>query len=112
MTVYIAGPMTGIKYFNFPAFDYAGVVIRAAGYTPVNPAQLDRQAGFDAMTLPENFDWYSTPPRFDMAACIKRDIDALLKCDAIYLLDGWQQSKGARAEHAIAVWINLLIISF
>jgi hypothetical protein len=34
----------------------------------------------------------------------------LIDSDAIYMLRGWEQSKGARAEHAVAVWIGLEII--
>ena len=29
-------------------------------------------------------------------------IPELCKCDAIYMLEGWRHSKGARLEHTIA----------
>ena len=31
-----------------------------------------------------------------------RDIEALLECDAIYLCEGWQNSKGCMAEFEVA----------
>lgn len=31
-----------------------------------------------------------------------KDIEALLECDAIYLCEGWQNSKGCMAEFAVA----------
>ena len=31
-----------------------------------------------------------------------KDIEALLECDAIYLCEGWQDSKGCMAEFAVA----------
>lgn len=36
------------------------------------------------------------------AYCMGKDIEALLKCDAIFMCCGWQHSKGCRAEHSIA----------
>lgn len=31
------------------------------------------------------------------------DIQALLECDAIFMADGWQSSRGCRLEHAAAL---------
>ena len=38
------------------------------------------------------------------------DIEALFKCDAIYMLKDWGDSKGARVEVAIAKELGLKII--
>lgn len=38
------------------------------------------------------------------------DIMELIGCDAIYMLPCWQQSPGARLEHAIAAQIGMRII--
>ena len=31
-----------------------------------------------------------------------KDIEALLECDAIYMCEGWQNSKGCMAEFEVA----------
>jgi len=38
------------------------------------------------------------------------DVRELLKCDSIYMLKGWQKSRGACVEHLIAVWRKMDII--
>ena len=38
------------------------------------------------------------------------DVRELLKCDRIYMLRGWQNSRGACIEHLIAVWRKMEII--
>lgn len=108
--IYIAGPMRGKVFYNFPAFDVAARVLYDEDWLPVNPAQLDRDAGFDPLSLPAHHNWSELPPGFDFAACRKRDLDALETCNAIYMLKGWRDSVGARAEHAHAEWIGLRII--
>jgi len=37
-------------------------------------------------------------------------LNTLMLCTHIYMLRGWERSKGARAEHAVAVWIGLEIM--
>lgn len=109
MKVYIAGPMRGIRHYNFPEFDRARDVLIAHGHTVVSPADLDREVGFDALALPHETDWSAWPEgEFDRSACIQRDVAAVLSCDAIHVLHGWQQSEGARAEVALAKWAGLL----
>nr|DAN72896.1 MAG TPA: Blasticidin M [Caudoviricetes sp.] len=38
-----------------------------------------------------------------------KDIADLLQCKAIYMLQGWQESKGACIEHYIATQIGIPI---
>ena len=106
---YIAGPMTRIPLFNFPAFDAATAEVRALGYEPLSPADLDRAAGFDPMGLPADWDWSVIPDTFDMGAAFDRDIEAIKSSEAIYMLAGWQQSTGATAEYHLAKWRKLTI---
>jgi hypothetical protein len=107
--VYIAGPMRGHEYYNFPAFDRAAETLRASGFEAINPADLDRATGFDPFKLPKDHDWKSTPPGFDMADCRRRDIEALETCQAIVLLPGWAHSIGATAEAAHARWMGIQV---
>ena len=108
MKIYIAGPMRGIPYYNFPAFDHARDDLLAYGHEVVSPADLDRRAAnFEASRLPAETDWSAVPEGFDLKACCARDLEALLTCDAIYMLPGWQKSRGAMAEWSVAVWRGL-----
>ena len=38
MRLYLAGPMSGIKDFNFPAFNEAAEHLRKLGYEVFNPS--------------------------------------------------------------------------
>jgi hypothetical protein len=105
---YIAGPMRGIDHFNFPAFDEARKEVEALGYSPISPADLDREAGYDFSNLPANTDLESIG--FSLLNAIDRDVEALKECDAVYMLRGWERSKGARAEFALAEWMGLDVL--
>ena len=103
--------MTGIEQFNFPAFDHARDVINQQGNEAVSPADLDRAHGFDPTSLPSRHDWFEVPDAVGTREeLVRRDLDALLSCEAIYLLPGWKHSVGARAEAALALWKGLTIL--
>ena len=83
--IYIAGPMSGLPGLNRQAFNRA---VRR-GNVALNPAILP-----DGLEQAEYMD-----------ICF-----AMLRCaDEIFLLDGWQQSAGARAEYALAQKLGLKI---
>lgn len=108
--IYIAGPMRGIKHFNFPAFDRARDSLSMA-WNVVSPADLDREIGFDEKAFPEDYDWIDLKKaNFSLQDAIDRDLAAIKTCDAIYMLDGWQSSNGAKAEKALAEWLGLQVI--
>ncbi len=102
--VYILGPMRGKPYYNFNAFDNMAVNLEIEGHIPVNPAQLDRAAGFNPFDLPPDYDWSKIPASLDLQKVIDRDIDALRTCDAYVALEGWEHSTGARAEKPLLDW--------
>lgn len=81
--------MSGLPDLNFPAFHRAAAELRAKGYEAVNPAEI---------TLDPGASW---------EACLRADIKALCDCDAIALLPGWMDSKGAHLEVHIAHRIGL-----
>lgn len=112
MRTYLAGPMRGLKLFNFPAFDAAAADLRSQGVEVISPADLDRQSGFDPVSLPEDWDWRTLPEHFSLDAAMKRDLEALGQVDAIHMLPGWQQSKGATAERAVAIWRGLAVFEY
>lgn len=90
MKVYIAGPMTGLPNFNRKAFNDAAMMIAENKHVALNPAVLP-----DGLTQAEYMD-----------ICL-----AMLRCaDAIYMLEGWEHSAGARAENALAEKLEMEII--
>lgn len=92
MRTYVAGPMTGIKDFNYPAFAAEAARLRALGHEVVSPAEVNHGL--------EHEGWH---------ACMRRDIVALAACDAIQMLDGWMNSRGASLEHQIACALGLAV---
>lgn len=80
---YVAGPMTGYPELNYPLFHLTSQRLRKMGFEVVSPAELNP---------------ITTPYREAMI----NDILALVHCDHIVMLDGWEKSKGATLEHHIA----------
>lgn len=108
--IYIAGPMRGIPLYNFPEFDKAAENLFSQGWDPVNPAELDRKLGYYPEEMLEDSDWNSLPEGFPLKEIVAKDIEALIECDAIYMLAGWEKSKGAKAEIAVAIWLGLEVL--
>lgn len=91
--VYLAGPMSGIPGFNFPAFHAAADRLRGRGYEVVNPAEND---GGDTS---RSWSYY-----------MRQDIGHLLTVDAVAVLPGWQQSRGASLEVTVARALELPVL--
>lgn len=89
--VYLAGPMTGLPEFNFPAFNAEAAILRAQGLTVINPAEHG---------IVEGAEW---------ADYLRHDIAGLASCERIHLLRGWENSKGARLEVHIAQQLGMVI---
>jgi len=110
-TIYIAGPMRGKPLFNFPAFDEAKAYLESWGWCVISPADLDRSIGFIPEILGPDYDWTNIEKcNFSLMDTVDRDVAVLKKCDAIYMLRGWENSKGAKAEKALAEWIGLSVL--
>jgi Domain of unknown function (DUF4406) len=90
--IYVAGPMTGIESFNFPAFNAKADELRNYGWTVLNPADHG---------ILEGAQW---------GDYLRFDIGLLGTCEAICMLPGWTKSKGARLEHSIAVALDMTIL--
>jgi len=82
MKIYLAGPMTGIEDFNYPAFHEQAARLRALGYTVLNPAENP---------LCDSWEGY-----------MRLAVAQLVQCDAVALLSGWSDSRGALIERALA----------
>lgn len=91
--IYLSGPMTGLPEWNYPAFNEAAAYLRAKGYEVFNPAEI--------------FGGETHLPR---EVYMKEDIRALLNCDTVMMLQGWQDSEGAKLEFQIAKQIGLPVL--
>jgi hypothetical protein len=88
--VYISGAMTGIPEFNFPTFNKVAELLRQDGAIVFNPA--------------ESFEGRTDLPRHEY---MREDIKQLLDAEAIMMIEGWHESKGACLELEIAKEINI-----
>lgn len=92
MKLYIAGPMTTLPDRNFPAFHAEAKRLRALGHEVVSPAEIHAVG----------------EPSWSFA--LRADIRALLECEGIALLPGWEQSRGALLERHVAESCGLAIL--
>lgn len=95
MTIYLSGPITGHLDHNKPAFKAAEKALRAKGYETINPHELTAH-------LPEGTSW-----NVYLSVCLAQ----LPFCTGIYLLHGWNLSKGSCVELACARELGLQILS-
>ncbi|MFY8322212.1 DUF4406 domain-containing protein [Pseudomonas aeruginosa] len=87
--IYLAGPMTRLPEHNFPAFHTEAARLRSLGYQVENPAE------------------HGEIPGFKWADYLRLDLQKLLTCQAIALLPGWMDSKGARLEFTVATNLGM-----
>lgn len=93
-TIYISGPISGLDITEATlAFTRATELCRNLGYKVVNPMTL---APYD--------------PALEWVDYMEKDLTALiLDCDAVFVLEGSQLSKGARLEITVAVCLDMPI---
>jgi hypothetical protein len=92
MKIYVSGPMSGIAEFNHPEFNRVARALRERGYSVINPAEINTDT---------TKSWHE---------CIRADLKALCDCDAICLIDGWENSQGAHLELHMAHRIGLRVV--
>lgn len=92
MKIYLAGPMTGLPEFNYPAFSAEAARLRGLGYTVENPAENPE---------PECRSW---------EGYMRRAIGQLITCDAITFLPGWADSRGATLERDLALDLKIRVL--
>lgn len=107
-SIYIAGPMRGYPEFNFPAFFSAEWTLREIYETVHNPARRDIESGISVMGT--KGDMSELPESFSLREAMTWNCETICKCTHIYMLKNWEQSSGARAEHALAVCLGLTIV--
>jgi len=112
---YLAGPMSGIPEFNFPAFNAAAARLREAGHTVFNPAERDieRHGGVDISkgNATGSQEHAAKEHGFSLREALADDTAWICKeATAIAMLPGWENSKGARAEWHLALALGHEVI--
>lgn len=93
MKIYISGRIIGLPMSEVKEkFDNAADLLDSLDLQPVNPLNNGLQEGAT---------W---------AQHMGKDIELLLECDGILMLDNWKQSKGADIERAIAKKLDMVIL--
>jgi Domain of unknown function (DUF4406) len=84
--LYLSGPMTGLPECNKESFMEAEIFLRECGYEVLNPWLLDNYR-------PKEMTW---------AQRVQDDIKVMMICNAVAILPGWLNSRGARLETELA----------
>lgn len=88
--VYISGKISGLSEKEYKNnFNSAELLLTGLGYDVVNPVS------------------YPEIPNGTWEEYMKRDLKLLLDCDYIHMLDGWEDSRGARWEFNTALELNI-----
>ena len=91
MKIYLAGAMTGIEDLNRPAFFKAKCFLELLSHEVFNPGELD--------------------PELPLREIFLKELTYICEeAEAIALLPGWENSKGATAERAVGLALGLKII--
>lgn len=89
-TIYVCGPMTGYPEFNYPAFRAEAGRLRTLGFYVQDPSDN-----------PEQKDW---------AGYLRVALAQMMRCDAVALLPGWSESRGACLEVYVAKALGMPVV--
>lgn len=107
---YISGPMTGIRNYNYPAFQIAAKTLRKHGIEVISPVELDEdfvQPGLPTMAS-QSEDGRNRMIEMQWPRMLGRDIGIIRdRCRGLVLLNGWEKSKGARLEVCFGLMSHL-----
>jgi len=102
MKLFLAGPMTGLPEYNYPAFHAEAKRLRAQGHEVWNPAeQAETQDDFNP----------KTDEAKSHAHYMARNLPAVCNADAVVVLPGWRNSRGARLEVYVAGALGVGVFS-
>lgn len=94
--VYLSGPITGLPNGNKEAFQAYEDRFVNMQFEVVNPHKLHTEE------QEKTFEW---------SDFMKSDIKALLDCQVVAMMPGWEKSKGANIEIYIARNLNIPVIN-
>lgn len=101
--VYLSGPMSGYENFNFPAFEEAAYILRELGHDVFSPHEQGWGNGDpDTGTVSEE----------EYQEFLREDFKQVSQADVVYVLPGWEGSRGAMREIQVARWCSIPVIDF
>ena len=87
---YVAGPMSGVPFWNWPAFDEAAERWRNAGWEVINPVDAERDMGWN----PPPDGSVGDISELEWDRIRRQNVVDVSRSDVIALLPGWQPSEG------------------
>lgn len=93
--LYIAGPMTGLSQYNYPAFKEAEKWLKFLGYDVLNPIHSENE-NLDRDKFKQDKEWY-----------MRRAFRMVTEADGIALLRGWEDSVGVDQELQLAAFLDI-----
>lgn len=91
-TIYVSGPVTGMRDGNRPAFERAARELRGAGYRARIPHD-------------------DAAPGTPWVAAMRTTLMAILaQADGLAMLPGWERSRGASLERAVALALGMPVM--
>ena len=100
--VYVSGKMRGVKDYNRVNFAKWTRKLNEEGYDAVNPFKVGEKFG-----RPEDIE----KDHELFAKVFDADMKALAECDAIFMMNGWETSSGAKTELLYALEHNMVIMT-
>lgn len=90
--IYVSGPYTAPSSEelaqNIQRAKLTGLKVRAVGFVPI---------------VPHLAILHDDPRVFTYDKAMNECLEILVRCDAILMMEGWQESRGARIEHDAAI---------
>ena len=102
MKIYLSGKITGLdKEVYTRQFERAETFYKTSGFDVINPVKIGEEI------LKQN-------PSATWEDFMQKDLEALKTCTHIALLEGWEESKGAKMEKAEAekMGVEIMYLKF
>lgn len=108
LRIYVSGAITGLPLdMARQQFADACGELAEQGHRPLNPFDVPPHAGCRCPS-PNGHDGAGSG--HEWGCYLRGDLAALLNCDAILMLPGWERSHGARLELSVASAVGLRVL--
>jgi hypothetical protein len=113
--LYLGNKMSGIPYFNAPWFDTAAAFLMTLPHVDevFNPAQHDRDMGFDPMQCPNGSPEEAKAAGFEVHKALKADWSWIADhSDGLIVGPDWYNSPGTMSEVACHQALRLPVVEY